>query len=415
MAIIYGTSGNDAPLAGTPGDDEIYGLDGNDGLQGLEGNDLLSGDNGNDSMRGGLGNDRLLGGAGNDTMRDGPGDDIYDGGAGLDRASFFDAANGVTVNLILQAAEQATGAGSDILIGVEHVSGTPWDDLLTGDGNGNWLWGSSGGNDIIAGGAGHDLLSVGQGDHQLEGGSGVDALSLWGNLGQDVTPDGATVSLLLQGQAQNTEQGLMILTGIENLSGTPYDDLLTGDPNGNVLAGDSGDDRLNGGDGDDMLLGDGQIGIEDNIITTFDDVAVFGDPGGNDVLSGGKGDDILVGGTGNDHMSGGSGGDRFVVGAGTGADTVSDFEKKDVVAIIDVAGGDDFSDLTIVEVGKKDVLVSWGSSDSVLLGGIRAKQLDPSNFQFDDGGPTMVALSFAAATGGRGGADGVLNQDVQVL
>ena len=130
----------------------------------------------------------------------------------------------------------------DTLIGIEHVSGTRFDDVLTGDGGDNWIWGgsdSSGvtGNDILSGGGGNDLIEVGAGNHILDGGTGNDTLSLFGN-GTDITAAGVTVSLLLQGAAQDTEQGMMVLAGFENLSGSIYADSLTGDGNDNVLAGD---------------------------------------------------------------------------------------------------------------------------------------------------------------------------------
>ena len=43
---------------------------------------------------------------------------------------------------------------------------------------------------------------------------------------------------------RTTEQGLMVLTGFENLSGSIYDDSLTGDGNDNVLLGDIGNDSI---------------------------------------------------------------------------------------------------------------------------------------------------------------------------
>ena len=124
--------------------------------------------------------------------------------------------------------------------------GTRFDDTLIGDGGDNWIWGGSDGsgvtgNDTLSGGGGNDLVWVGTGNHTLDGGIGSDTLSFFANQ-TDVTSAGVTVSLLLQGAAQATEQGLMFLTGFENLSGSIYDDSLTGDGNANVLLGDIGND-----------------------------------------------------------------------------------------------------------------------------------------------------------------------------
>ncbi len=46
------------------------------------------------------------------------------------------------------------------------------------------------------------------------------------------------------------------LTGIENIIGSAYADILTGDSAANALTGGDGDDVLSGGEGDDKLIGD---------------------------------------------------------------------------------------------------------------------------------------------------------------
>ncbi len=103
------------------------------------------------SLRGGDGNDILLGGNDDDFLRRRRhGDDILDGGAGWDRATYaVGATAGVTVDLNIQGVAQNTGSkGFDTLIGIEHLSGTVFDDLLTGDGGDNWIWGGSDGSGV---------------------------------------------------------------------------------------------------------------------------------------------------------------------------------------------------------------------------------------------------------------------------
>src|SRR6185295_303432 len=103
---------------------------------------------------------------------------------------------------------------------------------------------------------------------------------------------GVTVSLALQGMAQNTEQGMMTLTGFENLSGSVYDDVLAGNSADNLLAGHTGSDNLSGGDGQDTLYGDGAVTADTHdtggsgpIVTDIDVSDLpFGDVAGNDVL-----------------------------------------------------------------------------------------------------------------------------------
>ncbi len=78
---IYGTTGNDAALNGTDGDDTIYGGNlpnpttgtGNDTISGRAGDDTIFGGDGADVISGGTGSDSILGGSGNDTLDGGGG------------------------------------------------------------------------------------------------------------------------------------------------------------------------------------------------------------------------------------------------------------------------------------------------------------------------------------------------------
>jgi len=390
---------------GSAGDDDLHDIENiagsahDDQLFGDSGANLLSGGDGHDYMRGAAGGDTLLGGGGDDYLGGGFGDDVVDGGAGWDRAAFYhNTTTGVTVDLNIQGVAQDTGQGMDTLIGIEHASGTAYDDVLIGNSGDNWLWGEEG-NDTLLAGAGNDLVEVGTGSHVADGGTGNDTLSYFAN-GTGVTAS-VTVSLLLQGSDQATGAGSMLLTGFENLSGSYQGDTLTGDGGANELAGDVGNDLLIGGDGDDMLYGDGRIIVDvhgtgtSGPITTFADVvAAFpGDPeivSGNDTLIGGKGDDTLLGGGGDDILTGGQGEDVFVFGPGSGDDHVTDFQKKDSIAIEGVAGVDEFSDLTIVNVGGS-ALISWGTGDSITLDGYKASKLSAADFSFDASAPLSHA------------------------
>jgi len=375
--------------------ENFFGSAFNDFARGDAGANLLAGADGHDFMRGMDGNDTMKGGNDDDYLDGGQGDDILDGGAGWDRATYAPSAlAGVTVNLNIAGIAQATGQGNDTLIGIEHVSGTRFNDVLTGDGGDNWVWGGSDGsgvtgNDILNGGGGNDLVQVGTGNHNVNGGTGTDTLSLHGN-GTDITVAGVTVSLALQGGAQATEQGAMTLNGFENLSGSAFDDYRIGDGNDNLLAGYSGADNLSGGDGGDTLYGDGLVAVDTHgtggsgPIVAYRDVADLPTPeaGGNDVLNGGKGNDTLWGGGGDDVLTGGKGNDLFGFGPGDGDDRITDFEKnKDTIFLDGIAGVDDFGDLTLTKIGN-DVLISWGTGDSILLEGVKLNQIHASDFSF---------------------------------
>ncbi|HEX2764319.1 MAG TPA: calcium-binding protein [Allosphingosinicella sp.] len=393
--------------SGADGDDTLFSIENaigsafDDQLVGNGGANVLSGGAGHDYLRGDAGNDSLNGGDGDDYLRGGAGDDLIDGGAGWDRAAFRDALSGVHVDLNIQGVAQNTLQGFDTLIGIEHASGSQFDDVLTGNAGDNWLWGE-GGNDNITAGAGNDLVEVWAGNVTAAGGSGIDTFSVWESGLAPASP--VAVSLLLQGGAQATGIGSMTLTGFENLSGSSANDTLTGDAAANVLAGDQGNDVLSGGDGDDLLYGDGRIAVDHHgagtsgpIVTYADVVAAFpGDPtlvAGNDTLIGGKGNDTLVGGGGDDTLTGGLGKDVFLFGPASGDDHITDFAKQDLISLQGIGGVDDFSDLTIVNVGGSAV-ISWGTTDSITLDGYKASKLSAVDFSF---GASAPASAFAAA------------------
>jgi Ca2+-binding RTX toxin-like protein len=126
-----------------------------------------------------------------------------------------------------------------------------------------------------------------------------------------------------------------------------------------VLHGHQGDDVLHGGIGDDFL-----------------------DAGeGSDQINGGGGDDTLFGAAGDDVLTGGPDSDAFVIEESSGDDVVTDFSHRLDSIVFIVPGVDDFGDLTLTLVGR-DTLVTWGTSDSLLLHGVRPSDVDASDFLF---------------------------------
>ena len=103
--------------------------------------------------------------------------------------------------------------------------------------------------------------------------------------------------------------------GIQNLTGSDYDDALTGDAADNTLMGGDGDDTLVGGVGDDTLMGgDG----DDTLSATSGENMLMGGAG-DDTLNGGTGADTINGGAGDDDLSGGTGANTFVFSPMDGA------------------------------------------------------------------------------------------------
>jgi len=164
---INADAGNDEVFGGT-GFDVISGGAGNDKLYGGADADRILGDDGNDIIFGGRGNDDLYGGAGNDTIYGGDPDDIgatdddlIIGGAGVDMMygatgmdTFIqhsvdgDTINGgreiglprVTENDHVSYLFSTTGVavntnelGSDVLIDVEIIWGSNFNDVIVGN------------------------------------------------------------------------------------------------------------------------------------------------------------------------------------------------------------------------------------------------------------------------------------------
>jgi Ca2+-binding RTX toxin-like protein len=234
------------------------------------------------------------------------------------------------------------------------------------------------GDDILNGGNGNDKLTGGAGDDIIDGGANTDTASYETTL-IPLGQQGVTVSLLLNGVAQNTKTaGLDTLTGIENVTGTTNgNDTLTGDAGANVLKGLGGNDTLEGGAGGDTLdpgtgidtvsYASSNVGVTvniaantaanghaagDTLLAGFDNIigsnftdslsgnnfnnVILGRDGvdnifaalGNDTVNGGIGNDIIRGGGGADHLTGALGNDVFYyVAASEGGDTISDFRN----------------------------------------------------------------------------------------
>ena len=223
-----------AVITGTPGDDSLEGTSGSDTLEGLAGNDFLWGGDGLDYLQGGPGNDTL------------------DGFLGFD---FADYRNSLTAVVASLATKLVTGEGTDTLVDIEGIVGSPFADRLTGDAQANWFIGM-GGIDTIDGGDGADVI-----DYAFASGPIVIDLAA-----RTVTgPDGADV-----------------FTGIEGAAGTAYDDQILGDDGANRLRPRGGDDLVDGRGGFDTV--DYSTGVSGGVTVDLGAGTATGG-GGNDTLT----------------------------------------------------------------------------------------------------------------------------------
>jgi len=273
---------------------------GHDRIYGTAGANTIKTYSGNDKVYARGGDDRVLLGDGNDYVLVGDGAGTYRGGDGNDYISYYNHANGVSLNL---ETNSVMGAGVDghIISGFENASGSETgSDTIYGSATHNRLKTYGGddlvhagrGRDTVYSGTGNDQVFLGDGDDFAVSGGGTDHYD--GGSGFDMVNYTNSASGVVIDLAANTASGGWAegdtLVSIEGISGSDGGhDQLAGNAERNYLDGFAGNDTLYGRDGDDLLAG----------------------RAGDDVLFGGNGDDRLSVGAGTNAMTGGSGYDTF--------------------------------------------------------------------------------------------------------
>ncbi|MES2339452.1 MAG: calcium-binding protein [Pseudomonadota bacterium] len=213
--------------------------------------DTMIGDAGTNRLNGLGGNDTIDGAGGNDVLSGGPGNNIIDGGTGYDIAFYLASTTGVTVTMSGTSGTVTAGpAGNrtidDTLTNIEEVVGTAAADTMIG-GAGAQVFTGDAGNDTLNGGADDDTLIGGVGADTLIGGDGIDTASYIGAT--------ASVTLTLASGGSGGEATGDSFSGVENVIGSSYGDVIGGDAGANRIDGGLGADTLNGADGDDVLIG----------------------------------------------------------------------------------------------------------------------------------------------------------------
>ena len=281
--------------------------------------------------------------------------------------------------------------GSDTIFGLGGA------DILDG-GLGNDLLFGNDGHDNLFGGAGDDNLSGSFGGDQLNGGDGIDTAFYDGS--GNVSVD------LLFGSALSGHADGDTLFGIENLTGSAFDDALKGDNDANKLVGGAGNDFLEGRGGADLIIGgagvdtaswissasgvmvslytsqgDGDLlgEIENLLGSKFGDT-LTGDNNAN-ILDGDAGDDILIGGGGSDVMFGVTGNDTYrevdgsdIVdeGIGDGVDTVEALVSFSLVNSAQVVGAIE----NLILLGTANINGTGNALANTIIGNTAANILD---------------------------------------
>ena len=407
------------------GADQLIGIENlagsgfDDSLTGDTGVNTITGGAGDDTIDGGDGDDVLMGGAGGDVLNGGAGNDTIDGGADIDTADYGTAGAGVTVNLSLATAQNTGGAGSDVLSNIENLTGSAFNDALTGDGTANRIDGGLGndtifagaGADTLIGGAGNDVL-VGNADifaqvaDTFDGGAGNDTLlvensdTFDGGDGRDflyvvnsrpMTVDLAATSIEWVRSASgddNFDASAQTYTGGVVIYAQGGNDTATGSAFNDFLFGGAGDDTLTGGDGADVLFGD--VGADmliggagnDRVFVDVTDISFSGDAGNRDELyvTGATGMTVDLAATGFEWARGSTVGDdvftatgqtdRVIVFASGGNDSITGSDQND--SLWGEAGNDAISgglgNDALVGGSGMDVLTGGGGIDNLYFG-----------------------------------------------
>jgi Ca2+-binding RTX toxin-like protein len=408
----FGTSVADV-ITGSSVDDIIRGLGGNDVINGGDGNDVIDGDGGYSYAEGFAAQGYAIAAYAGTSSSTAPLLTSM-GLSGLQSIWRIRNTSDLAITVVLQSASQGNGsvsititvpAHSEAFVPSTNLSthklfvdgkqvdvkaagnqlfdssglmstGVDGDDTLSG-GNGNDTLRGNGGHDVLRGDAGNDSLDGGTGNDVLIGGEGADKL-----IGGDGV-DTADYSGSAAGVNVNLETGVGkggdaegdTLSGIENLIGSKFNDVLVGNASVNMIDGGDGDDTITGGSNNDKLYGgngndlflvewsftgdayDGGAGTDtfsadvasldayaqyidlatgtNNWQDTFVSIEnliggsngdkfwgteaenAFWGRGGNDLLDGRGGDDKLYGETGDDTLLGGAGNDLLDGGTGT--------------------------------------------------------------------------------------------------
>ncbi len=337
----------------------------------------------------GYGNDSdnvITGGSGNDTLYGGAGADQFIGGAGIDTVGYTDSkTTAVTINL--KTGVHTGIAAGDTYTDIEVIKGSNFNDMFVGDGRGM----------------------------AFDGGGGVDTVDYsTSSAGVNVEVRFGTGAVGKGGDAEGTT-----LTGIENVIGSAFNDVLTSGPDHTATA-----IRLEGGAGDDIYYintgvtptiveqaGGGndevrvttinpsgtRLAVNVERLTYIGDKAFIGY--GNDS------DNVITGGSGNDTLYGGAGADQFIGGAGI--DTVGYTDSKTTAVTINlktgvhtgIAAGDTYTDIEVIKGSNfNDMFVGDGRGMAFDGGG----GVDTVDYSTSSAG-VNVEVRFGTGAVGKGG------------
>ena len=324
---------------------------------------------GDDYITGGTGNNKLYGEEGNDIFHLDEGNNEVDGGDGIDRVDYKNykkaeyeelvrfynlmqkgmllpekegdklpnidfIQEGIVVNLKEGKATKGKEL-VDILVNIEHVTGSEFSDIITGDDKNNHIVGLNG-NDKIYAGAGDDTIVAGNGENIIYAEEGNDLII--GSPGAEIIDGGEGNDSITY---RHSTHGIKV-------------DLKTGVCSGGFAEGDklTNIDNLEGSEFNDVIYDNN----DDNLIVTNDgsDIVYLSD--GNDVVfTGGNDDKVYINGKGNKFIAGGENSDLFIFNknfqtSGKLGTIILDFELYDFNERINLSAFTDINGLRDLKI-----------------------------------------------------------------
>lgn len=303
------------------------------------------------------------------------------GGLSTEKSFTINVASGA----VLDGVTIVGSAGGDFISPTSTIAGQP-----TATARGDSILGN-GGNDTLDGGAGTDRIDGGAGSDRLIGGAGAD--SLIGGAGVDYasyTGASAAIAIDMADSRWLSAAGDAagdLLSQIEGVEGSNFNDTILGTAAGDRLYGRSGNDSIEGRAGNDFLFGE-------------------------------LGDDTLIGGTGNDVMSGAGGYDEFVFALGTGRDVINGFAAGSGTGDVIVYRGtfSSFAEVLAAAEYRSGVVSPQGTAfsgvvitrgtDEQWLTGLTLDKLAANDFRFEtDTAPPPPPPPAGVSVTGTAGAD----------
>ena len=341
----------------------------------------------NNAITGNSGNNYLIGGDGNDTLNGGTGTDVMTGGLGDDRF-YVDNTGDKVVEL--------TGQGTDsVFSSVTFSLGGQYIENLTLSGTGSINAMGNALNNTLVGNSGDNVLDGNLGADMMSGGLGNDTYYIdnSGDRVTELTGEGTDTVISSLSYALGDFIENLTLTGSGNLNGVGNGlaNTITGNTGNNTIVGGQGADTMVGGLGNDTYYVDnpGDKVVEsanqgtDSVFSSvsfslvgqhIENLTLAGTANltgtGNalaNTLVGNAGSNTLDGNGGNDTLTGGDGADIFLFGAGSGTDTITDFQAaqndslnlhaySQATAVISQVGND-----TVIDLGGGNIITLTGT------------------------------------------------------